>query len=85
MQFVWTEPFRKDFRRLPGTVQKRMTKALERYAASPGHPSLGVKKLEGTRLIWEMRITRNHRLTFEKTQDALLLRRIGTHDILRQP
>jgi len=84
VQFLWTEPFRKDFRRLPDSIKQRVETALARYISNPGHPSLGVKKLQGTDSIREMRITRNYRLTFERIRDAVLLRRIGTHDILRK-
>lgn len=85
MRIFWTEPFRRDFKDLPGNIQRRMAKALERYESDPAHGSLGVKKMKGTDAIWEMRVSRNHRLTFEKVEGGLLLRRIGIHDILRNP
>ena len=35
--------------------------------------------------IWEGRITKGYRFTFQVRQDTYLLRRIGTHDILAAP
>jgi len=81
VRILWTEPFRKDFKSLPGDIQERMAKVLERYESDPGHPALGSMKMKGTDAIWEMRVTRNHRLTFEKAGGALFLRRIGNHGI----
>ncbi len=41
--------------------------------------------MEGTHDIWEGRITKGYRFTFQVHQDSYLLRRIGTHDILTAP
>ena len=47
------------------------------------HNSLGVKKMQGTWGIWEMRISKSYRLTFQKKGEAVILRNVGTHDILK--
>lgn len=44
-----------------------------------------MKRVKGTDRIWEMSVTMNYRLTFEVEGERVVLRRIGTHDILRQP
>ena len=44
------------------------------------HPSLRVKKIEGTRGIWEARASRSIRLSFEFRDDILILRNVGDHD-----
>jgi hypothetical protein len=49
------------------------------------HPSLGFKKMRGTRTLWEARVTRNYRMTLEVEPGRIVLRRIGTHDILGTP
>jgi len=41
--------------------------------------------MEGVRDIWELRVTDNYRVTFQFVQEGVLLRRIGTHNVLRQP
>ncbi len=80
-----TERFKKDFKRLPREIQTRTAKALELFLSNPRHPSLCVKRMEGTPNIWELRVTQNHRITFQFEQESILLRRIGTHDILKLP
>jgi mRNA-degrading endonuclease RelE of RelBE toxin-antitoxin system len=80
-----TDRFRKDFRRLPREIQGRLDKVLTLLLTNPRHPSLRVKKMEGAPGIWELRVTDNYRITFEFAEDAVILRRIGTHNVLRQP
>lgn len=84
MQLLRTERFKKDFQHLPVEIQERTTKALERFVANPRHPSLQVKKMEGTPDIWELRVSDNYRVTFQRFPGGVLLRRIGTHNVLRQ-
>jgi mRNA-degrading endonuclease RelE of RelBE toxin-antitoxin system len=85
MQFFWTEPFKKDYKRLPADARERANQTLRRFASDSRHPSLHVKKMEGVPDIWEMRVSDNYRMTFQFVQEGVLLRRIGTHNILRQP
>ncbi len=85
MQLLRTERFKKDFKRLPRDIQERTGKALELFVANPRHPSLHVKKMEGAPNIWELRVSDNYRMTFQFVQEGVLLRRVGTHHILRQP
>ena len=49
------------------------------------HPSLRVKPVRGADGIWELSVTMNYRITFEIREEWAILRRIGTHDILRNP
>ena len=85
MPLLRTERFKKDFRGLPIEIRERLAKALGLFARDPRHPSLHVKKMEGAPGIWEFRVTDTYRVTFQKTEGGALLRRIGTHDILRRP
>ena len=85
MQPLRTERFKKDFKRLPSEIQERVGTTLERFVDNPRHPSLHAKKMEGAPNIWELRVTDNYRITFQFVQEGVLLRRIGTHDVLRQP
>lgn len=85
MQFLRTERFAKDFQHLPAEAHARAAKALELFAVNPRHPSLHVKKMEGVPDIWELRVSDSYRITFQRFHDGVLLRRIGTHDILRHP
>lgn len=81
MRVVFTDPFQRDYRAMPGKTQKALDKALKFLFQNPRHPSLRSKKLPGT-AIWYARISKSYRFTFQFQGDLLILRRAGTHDIL---
>jgi len=85
MHILRTERLKKDFQRLPADIQARTAKTLELFLANRWHPSLHVKKMEGTPDIWELRVSDNYRITFQFVEEGVLLRRIGTHNLLRHP
>lgn len=53
--------------------------------SDPQHPSLNIKKMNDPRSVWECRITKSYRFTFQIKNDSYILRTIGTHDILQNP
>ncbi len=79
-----TESFVRDFKSLPKEIQERAEKTILRLAQHQIHPALRVKKMKGVGNIWEARITLAYRVTFHRAGDTLILRRIGTHDILQK-
>ena len=84
-EIVFTPSFERLFKRLPKRIREATYQKLALFLQDPAHPSLRVKRIRGTNRIWEMSITMNYRLTFEVDEQRVLLRRIGTHDILRKP
>ena len=84
-KIVISKPFEKIFASLPENIREATYRKLEMFLHSISHPSLRVKKIKGTERMWEMRITMNYRLTFEIWDDAIFLRKIGTHEILSSP
>jgi len=40
--------------------------------------------MKGLKDIWEASVTMSYRITFHRSGDTALLRRIGTHDILKK-
>lgn len=80
MKFVRSEKFKKCFISLPSEIQNIAEKKMFLLAQNLRHPSLRVKKMEGTDDIWEASITMNYRLTFKIEKDELQLRVIGKHD-----
>ncbi len=85
MKLVFTKSFVRDYQALSEELQKPADKQLERLAENPSHPSLNVKKMRDPRNIWEARVTKAYRLTFQLEGGVCILRRLGTHDILRKP
>jgi mRNA interferase RelE/StbE len=74
--------FLRDYQKLPTEVRDRVDKQLHLLFEDFRHPSLRLKKLRGTD-IFEIRITKGYRLTFRFDKEIVELRRVGTHDILR--
>lgn len=85
MKVFFTKPFKKDYQSLPENIQQQLDEEITRLLDSPKHPSLRTKKMEGRQSIWEARITGGYRMTFQINGDTYLLRRAGTHDILKKP
>lgn len=84
LEFKTTETYDKSFAALPPDIQLCALEKLALYEQNPRHPSLRVKKMEGVEEIWEMSVTRIYRITFQREGNIVLLRNIGTHDILRR-
>jgi mRNA-degrading endonuclease YafQ of YafQ-DinJ toxin-antitoxin module len=88
MELFRTDSFRRDFKRLPSDLQDLAEKQFALLLKNPRHPSLQTKKMKGKwgkMGVFEARVTRGYRFTFQIKGDAYLLRRIGPHDILRHP
>lgn len=80
-----SEQFKRAYQKLPSDIQERVKKTLLLFAENPRHPSLINKKMQGTHNLWELRVTQGYRITYEKIPGGVFLRRVGTHDILRNP
>ncbi len=85
MKFYFTASFKRDYQKLPQPIQKRVDKQLGFLLRDPSYPSLGCKKMKDPREIWEAKVTRSYRFTFQKVEDIYILRRVGTHQVLEKP
>ncbi|MFH1856258.1 MAG: hypothetical protein ABH836_03375 [Candidatus Omnitrophota bacterium] len=85
MHIEATQTFIKLYKNLPEDIKQKTKKALKLFTANPAHPSLGHKKMTGQEDIFEIRISKNYRITYQKIEDTAYLRKIGTHDLLRNP
>jgi hypothetical protein len=75
-----TARFKKAWQELTQEEKESGRKALRNMATDPGYPALRVRKMQGTGHIWEARVSRSLRVTFELKGDTLVLRNIGRHD-----
>ena len=82
--FGFSRSFRKQYRSLPTEVQTVFDKKLALFLNDKYHPSLRVKRIQGTKNRWEGSVTINYRFTFEFSENTVLFRTIGTHDILKR-
>jgi len=85
MKIQTTRPFDRDYDDLPESIKEQTDKQLSLFLDNPYHPSLRIKKIKGSPNIWEGRITRTYRFTFQIEGEIYILRRIGTHNILKTP
>ena len=85
MKLVFTHSFIRDYQALPDHLQKAVDHKLKIFLSNQRHPSLKIKKMRDPREIWEGRITQGYRFTFQMAGETCILRRLGTHDILRTP
>ncbi len=84
MNVVRLKPFKKDYKSLPSEIRKKADKQLKLLFSNLRHPSLRAKKMVGKEDVWEIRITSGYRMTFMIQGDTYILRRIGTHNILKR-
>jgi len=80
MRIARTARFKKAWQELTEEEKELGRKALRNLATDLRYPALRVKKMQGTGHIWEARVSRSLRLTFEFEGDTLVLRNIGRHD-----
>lgn len=87
LRLTLTERFRKSALELEPDVREKLKKQLDLLAADPRHPSLRVKKIKGTGSVFEARVDRDVRFTFEYGgRHEIILRVVGPHDpTLKKP
>lgn len=80
--FQFSKRFKKEYNNLPKEIQKAFDEKLSLFLKQTSHPSLRVRRIQGTKNRWEGSITMKYRFTFEFLKDGVLFRAIGTHDIV---
>ncbi len=87
LKLTLTERFRRSALELDPATRGKLKKQIALLATDPRHPSLRVKKIKGTGSIFEARVDRDVRLTFEfGGRHEIILRVVGPHDpTLKKP
>lgn len=80
MNLYYSELFADKVKQLSPEERKVLKKKLELLIENPRHPSLCTKKIQGQERIFEASITMDIRMTWEYTEDGILIRNIGEHD-----
>jgi len=80
----FSKRFRKAYQKLPSTIQKAFNDKLVLLLNDFLHPSLRIKRIQGTQNKWEGSVTMKYRFTFEIQENTIIFRAIGTHDILKR-
>ena len=80
--YQFSKSFKKEYRKLPREIQNAFDQKLPIFLQNMSHPSLRVKRIQGTADRWEGSVTMKYRFTFELSEGTVVFRAIGTHDIL---
>jgi mRNA-degrading endonuclease RelE of RelBE toxin-antitoxin system len=80
MPLVFTDRFKKAYQRLPIDIQQKVKKALRFLDENPRHPSLQVRKIQGTDNIYEGRVDQKYRFSFQFEGEDKILRNVDNHD-----
>jgi mRNA-degrading endonuclease RelE of RelBE toxin-antitoxin system len=80
--YRFTRRFKKQYKALPIEIRQAFKEKLTLFVADLHHPSLRVKKIQGTDNRWEGSVTMKYRFTFHFEENTIIFRAIGTHDIL---
>lgn len=87
LRLARTERFKKSVLDLDQRTQRKFKKQLKLLLSDPRNPSLRVKKVKGTRAIFEARVNDSYRFTFEFGGESdIILRVVGHHNAtLKKP
>jgi len=84
MQLIQTTHFKRDYKKLPLSIQKRTDEKLKLLVQNVSHPSLRVKRVQKHKGVFEGSITKDYRFFFQITTEGYILLRVGKHDILEK-
>lgn len=79
------EAFDRQYVKLPLDIRKKTDRILGYLMQDLRHPGIKARKMTHVGDIWEARVGDHHRITFQIVEDTIVLRRVGTHDIYRNP
>ncbi len=93
--YARTARFRREYRRLGPAEQRAFLAVVARFVESLAHgefdPALRVKRVQGTRGVWEITWAPDGRATFSYGPEIrpgeahVIWRRVGTHRVLDEP
>ena len=82
--YRFTKRFKKEYKALPQQLQNRFNEKLTLFLADSHHPSLRIKRIQGTKDRWEGSVGMKYRFTFQFSGGVVIFRNIGTHAILKR-
>ena len=86
MDILYTNRFKKDYKNLSFQIQKIVKEKIVMMQNNSMHPSLRTKKIKGSKHIFECSVNMGIRITWQYTNQDILLRAVGQHDItLKHP
>ena len=84
LQITFTDRFQKHYKNLTDIEKKQFKNKLAIFAENPMHPSLRVKRIQGTSDLFEFSVNMDIRVIwFYEGEQLVALVDIGHHDILK--
>lgn len=83
-ELIYLPRFKRDYKKLSLSSREKVKKSLFQMEKNLKYPSLQVKKIRGTKNIWEARASKSLRITFNLKENTIHLRTVGEHDILKR-
>lgn len=84
LQITFTDRFQKHYKNLTDIEKKQFKNKLAIFAENPLHPSLRVKRIQGTTDLFEFSVNMDIRVIwFYEGEQLVALVDIGHHDILK--
>ncbi len=80
MKFYFSNRFRRDYKKLSPKIKKILQAKLKLMSENPKHPSLRAKKVKSEKDIFEASINMNIRVTWQYSENKILLICIRPHD-----
>ena len=80
MKITRTARLKKAWKELNKEEKDLARKALRNLATDLRYPALRVRRMQGVEHVWEARVSRSLRMTFQIEGDTIILRNIGRHD-----
>ena len=80
MEFLFSDRFKKDYKKLSADVKKILQVKLKMMADNHFHPSLRTKKIQGKEEVLECSINMSIRMTWQYHEGKIFLRTIGEHN-----
>ena len=85
LKITFTDRFQKHYKTLTENEKKQFKNKLSVFAENPMHPSLRVKKIQGTNDLYEFSVNMDIRVIwFYEGESLVALVDIGHHDILKK-
>jgi len=80
VKFYFSNRFRRDYKKLSPKIKKILQAKLKLMSENPKHPSLRAKKVKSEKDIFEASINMNIRVTWQYSENKILLICIRPHD-----
>ena len=85
LQITYTERFQKSYKKLSAEEKQQFKNKLSMFSVNPTHPSLRVKRIQGTNDLFEFSVNMDKRVIWFYEEDTIVaLVDIGHHDILKK-